>query len=137
MTKPSPMTPSRPYLLRALYEWITDNQFTPHLLVDAAAPGVEVPKSSVQDGRVVLNVDPAAVQSLKLGNEWIHFSARFSGVAREVAFPVSAVLAIYARENGQGMMFSTEPGGPPQPPDAEPPDGGPGGRGRPGLRVVK
>lgn len=137
MNKPSQMTPSRPYLLRALYEWITDNELTPHLLVDAAVPGVEVPKAAVQDGRVVLNVDPVAVQSLQLGNEWIHFSARFSGVPRDVALPVSAVLAIYARENGQGMMFSTEPGGPPQPPDAAPPQGGAGGRGRAGLRVVK
>jgi stringent starvation protein B len=131
------MTPSRPYLLRALYEWITDNRLTPHLLVDAAAEGVDVPDSYVRDGRIVLNVDPAAVQDLQLGNDWISFTARFGGVSKNVALPVASVLAIYARENGQGMMFSADPGSEPEPPES----GGAGGavkaRGRPGLRVVK
>lgn len=129
------MTPNRPYLLRALYEWITDNQLTPHLLVDATTDNVRVPESYIRDGRIVLNVAPAAVQALQLGNDWIRFTARFAGVSREVEVPAAAVLAIYAKENGQGMMFTGDSDGEPPSPDDE--GGAPKGRGKPGLRVVK
>ncbi len=125
------MTSSRPYLIRALYQWILDNEQTPHLLVDAIAEGVSVPERYVQDGRIVLNIAPRAVNVLDLGNEDISFEARFGGVSSSVVFPVSAVVAIYARENGQGMMFGQEDNpDPPEPETPEPPK-------RPGLRVVK
>ena len=129
------MTSNRPYLLRALYEWIGDNQMTPHILVDAGAPGVEVPRQAVQKGKVILNIDPAAVRELNLGNQFLTFSARFSGRQFEVTVPVDAVLAIYSKENGQGMMFAQEEGAP-APDD---PDSGPGGSSsrRPHLTVVK
>ncbi len=127
------MTANRPYLLRALYEWIGDNEMTPHILVDAGVPGVEVPDQAVQKGKVILNIDPAAVRELNLGNEWLTFSARFSGRSFNVTVPVEAVLAIYAKENGQGMMFAQEDG--PDSPGG--PDGGPSGPKRPHLTVVK
>ena len=104
------MTSSRPYLLRALLDWISDNGQTAHLLVDATRPGTVVPTQFVQDGKITLNIGPAAVQGLEMGNEWISFSARFAGHPMQVSVPVAAVLAIYARENGQGMMFGNEPG---------------------------
>ena len=133
----APMSSNRPYLIRAMYEWISDNGMTPHLLVDAAAPGVQVPSQAIKDGRVVLNVAGRAVANLELGNEWIRFKARFAGVGHEVEVPIPAVQAIYAQESGQGMMLPHEDG--PQPPG----DGGDGGdpKGdaprRPHLRVVK
>lgn len=99
------MTSHRPYLLRALYEWIADNGMTPHLLVDATRSGVRVPPHVVQDGRVVLNVAERAVSQLQMNNDSISFSARFGGVSHPVSVPVSAVLAIYARETGQGMAL--------------------------------
>lgn len=99
------MTSNRPYLVRALYEWICDNSLTPYLLVDANAPGVRVPSQSVKDGRIVLNVAPRAVTRLELADDVVSFQARFSGVAMLVLVPVDAVLAIYAMENGQGMLF--------------------------------
>ncbi len=102
------MTSTRPYLIRALYEWIEDNGMTPHILVDAESPGVAVPKQHVHDGRIVLNVNHSAVRDLRLGNQWIEFNARFGGVARSLQIPVAAVMAIYARENGQGMAFGDE-----------------------------
>lgn len=116
------MTSSRPYLIRALYDWINDNQMTPHLLVDANTSGVRVPPEHVHDGRIVLNINSSAVQNLELGNEWIFFGARFGGVSHELEIPVAAVLAIYARESGQSMVFGREPGGDeidPTDPDAE------------------
>ncbi|MGH8041670.1 MAG: ClpXP protease specificity-enhancing factor [Rudaea sp.] len=112
------MTSNRPYLLRAMYDWISDNGLTPYILVDAAAPGVEVPSSAVKDGRVVLNVAGRAVVRLELGMEHVQFMARFSGVSRNVQVPMHAILAIYAHENGQGMMFPAE-NAPPQPPAAD------------------
>jgi stringent starvation protein B len=129
------MTSNRPYLLRALYEWIGDNQMTPHILVDADAPGVDVPEQAVQKGKVILNIDPAAVRGLNLGNQFLTFSARFSGRQFDVTVPVDAVLAIYSKENGQGMMFAGDDG--PDTPDG--PDSGPDGpkRKRPHLTVVK
>ncbi|MEM9303233.1 MAG: ClpXP protease specificity-enhancing factor [Pseudomonadota bacterium] len=99
------MNSSRPYLIRALYEWIADNGMTPHLLVDATMAGVDVPQHAVQDGKITLNVGMKAVSSLTLENDAIAFGARFSGVAHDIFVPPDAVLAIYARENGQGMMF--------------------------------
>lgn len=103
---PSPrMTSKRPYLLRALYAWIADNGMTPHLVVDAMRPGVQVPPFAVNDGRVVLNVAERAVVGLELGNDAITFTARFGGVSHPVRVPVSAVLLIYARETGHAMAL--------------------------------
>lgn len=99
------MTSHRPYLLRALYEWIADNGMTPHLLVDATRQGVHVPSHAVKDGKIVLNIAERAVSHLEMGNEAIRFSARFGGVSYPVSVPVQAVLAIYARETGQGMAL--------------------------------
>jgi stringent starvation protein B len=103
------MTSHRPYLLRALYEWIADNGMTPHLLVDATRPHVQVPAHAIKDGRIVLNVAERAVAGLQMSNDVIRFSARFGGVSHAVSVPVSAVLAIYARETGQGMALPEDP----------------------------
>lgn len=127
------MRSSRPYLVRALHEWIVDNGCTPYLLVDATFEGVEVPQQYVKDGQIVLNISPSAVGGITLGNEQIRFRGRFGGVAVEVAVPVPAVLGIYARENGQGMVFDREPPGNPEPPGGD--DAARGGK--PALRVVK
>ena len=124
-------TPRRPYLVRAMHEWMTANNQTPHLVVDATVAGAEVPRAFVRDGRITLNVSWQATQALKLGNEWIEFSARFGGVAQQVRVPVTAVLGIYARETGQGMLFQDEG-------EAPPPAAGAGDTGsRPKLRVIK
>ncbi len=112
----SRMTSHRPYLLRALYAWIADNDMTPHLLVDASRPGVQVPAFAVNDGKVVLNVAARAVSALEMGNEAIVFTARFGGISHSVWVPVTAVLAIYARETGQGMALPDELGGATPPP---------------------
>lgn len=104
----SNMTPRRPYLLRAFYEWLVDNDLTPHLVVDATMSGVRVPMEFVQDGQIILNVAPRAVGNLELGNEAIMFNARFSGRPHSVIVPLYAVQAIYARENGAGTMFEPE-----------------------------
>lgn len=96
----------RPYLIRALYDWVLDNDLTPHLLVAADAAGVEVPRQYVtEEGRITINISPSAVQGLSLGNDWIAFSARFSGRGYTINIPPGAVLALYARENGEGMLF--------------------------------
>ena len=102
------MTSFRPYLLRALYAWIADSDMTPHLLVDATRPGVQVPASAVNDGKVVLNVAARAVSGLEMGNDGIAFTARFGGVSRPVWVPMAAVLAISARETGQIMPLPPE-----------------------------
>lgn len=102
------MTSSRPYLIRALYEWILDNECTPHVLVNASHDEVEVPRQFVKDGQIVLNVAPSAVQDLNLSNDSLSFNARFAGEPHYVYVPVGAVLGIYARENSQGMVFETE-----------------------------
>ncbi len=104
MTDPAQTISTRPYLIRALYEWCTDNGFTPYVAV-AVDEHVQVPREYVKDGEIVLNISFDATTSLKLGNEFIEFKARFAGTAREVMVPVSRVIAIYARENGQGMAF--------------------------------
>ena len=133
------MKPRRPYLLRAMHEWICDSGCTPHLVVDATADGVDVPRAYVKDGKIVLNVSMSATAQLKLGNDEVSFSGRFGGASMYVRVPIAAVLAIYARETGQGLVFSDEDGAPtpgapePSPPDATPPE--PGRRAR--LTVVK
>jgi len=104
------LTPTRPYLIRAMHEWMADNGQTPLVMVDATAAGVAVPEQHVQDGRIILNISWSATQNLVLGNEQISFSARFSGASHQVIVPTSAVQGIYARESGQGMMFQDEPG---------------------------
>lgn len=129
------MTSNRPYLLRALYEWIADNDMTPHVLVEAGFDGVDVPDQAVQKGKVILNIDNAAVRDLDLGNEWLTFRARFSGNDYPVTVPIGAVLAIYSKENGQGMMFAQDD-------DTDPPTGPDGSPGdelpkRPHLKIVK
>ena len=118
------MTSHRPYLLRALYQWIADNGMTPHVLVDAGQPGVQVPPHTVKEGRVVLNIAERAVARLEMDNESVRFTARFGGVSYPVQVPIAAVLAIYARETGQGMALP-EDVGPGPAPDDEPPGQGP------------
>ena len=130
------MTSNRPYLLRAMYDWISDNGLTPYILVDAAAPGVEVPPSAVKDGRVVLNVAARAVTQLELGMDKVRFMARFSGVSRSVEAPMQAILAIYAHENGQGMMFPAENAPPPPATDVSATATAPPKKGN-HLRIVK
>ena len=128
------MTSNRPYLIRAIHEWILDNNFTPHLVVDATMDNVTVPRQFVEDGRIVLNIAPGSVRGLHISNELVTFGARFSGAHFDVELPIFSVLAIYARENGQGLAFADEEGetGPPPEPDSPPekPKG-------PSLRVVK
>jgi len=123
------MTSSRPYLLRAIYEWIVDNGLTPYLLVNAEINDVDVPLEHVNNGKIILNVAPEAVQGLELGDEAVSFSARFGGKPQQIYFPVSAALAIYARENGRGMVFSDDDDTPPEPSKTKP--------SQPTLRVVK
>ncbi len=132
----SEMTSNRPYLLRALYEWLVDNGKTPYLMVNADCQGTVVPQRFVENGRIILNVDPSAVSELLLGNDWISFSARFGGVAEEILIPPKAVLGIYARENGQGMLFPDDDSEVEDIPDDEPDPTPPSGR-RPSLKVVK
>lgn len=103
------MKSSRPYLARALYEWLLDNELTPYLVVDATLPGVEVPRQLVQNGQIVLNVAPTAVRDLFMENQAIGFNARFGGQPMQVMIPTPALIAIYARENGAGMVFGHEP----------------------------
>jgi stringent starvation protein B len=138
MTTPAAKSSNRPYLLRALYEWIGDNDMTPHVLVDATHAGVQVPKAAVKDGRVVLNIAARAVAGLDMGNRELRFKARFGGVSHSVVVPMPAILAIYAQETGQGMMLPEDGGALAEeaPNDApEPPEDGPKRGGH--LRVVK
>ncbi|WP_028696604.1 ClpXP protease specificity-enhancing factor [Pseudomonas cremoricolorata] len=141
------MNSSRPYLVRALYEWIVDNDCTPHMLVNAEYPAVQVPDGFASDGQIVLNISPSAVRNLHMDNDAVSFEGRFGGVAHSLYVPSGAILGIYARENGQGMVFELEPvedaddlleaeevDG-----DDSPDDGGqpPRPSGRPSLKVVK
>lgn len=128
------MTSNRPYLLRALYEWIGDNGLTPYLLVDAAIEGVRVPPGAAKDGRIVLNIASGAVTQFDVSNDYVRFLARFGGVSQSIHVPMAAVLAVYAQENGQGMMFSAENAPAEPPPGAPQPDETPK---RPHLRVIK
>lgn len=105
MSETTSITPTRPYMVRALYEWIEDNALTPYLMVDATADNVQIPTEHVQDGRIVLNIASRATGNMVMGNEYINFSARFGGVSQEIWVPITAVLGIYAKENQQGMFF--------------------------------
>ena len=137
------MNSSRPYLVRALYEWIVDNDCTPHMLVNSDYPKVQVPAGFASDGQIVLNVSPTAVRNLHMDNEAVSFEGRFGGVPHTLYVPIPAIMGIYARENGEGMVFDLEErlGGDdedePQddgpPPSTEPPRPS----GRPSLKVVK
>lgn len=132
----SEMTSNKPYMLRAFHQWIVDNHCTPYLVIAADFPGVEVPVQFVRDGQITLNIAPSAVRELVLDNRWVEFSARFSGVPTLVRAPMSSIMAIFAKENGQGMGFDLEA------PDDPDPDGTPGGSDeggskKPSLRVVK
>ncbi|MDX7990584.1 ClpXP protease specificity-enhancing factor [Xenorhabdus littoralis] len=102
------MSPRRPYLLRAHYEWLLDNELTPHIVADVSLYGVNVPMEYAQNGQIILNISPRAVGNLELTNDEVRFNARFGGVARQVTVPMAAVIAVYARENGAGMMFEPE-----------------------------
>ncbi|MCQ8106115.1 ClpXP protease specificity-enhancing factor [Methylomonas sp. SURF-2] len=128
------MTPLKPYLIRSIYEWITDNNLTPHLLVNAEYPGVNLPADFVENGRIVLNIRPAAIQGLVLGNDEIQFNARFSGKPMRINAPTQAILAIFAKENGRGMVFDPEEDAGDDNPTPPEPDNPPP---RPQLRVVK
>lgn len=139
------MSSSRPYLIRSLYEWILDNQCTPYVLVNAHYPDTVVPQAFVEAGQIVLNLSPNAIRHLEMDNDKICFDGRFGGVAQQVWLPSQAVMAIYARENGQGMVFEVEPA--PLPPSADSPAApvgaapgkpAPGTKpARPALKVVK
>ncbi len=137
------MTSSRPYIIRALYDWILENQCTPYVLVDAFGKGVEVPQEHVKDGQIVLNISPTAVQSISIANEAVEFDGRFGGIPKKVVVPIRSVLGIYAKENGQGMMFeSEEPSDPTDPPkerDNNTKEGLSGTRraNKPSLKIVK
>jgi len=143
------MTSSKPYLIRAMYDWIVDNDLTPYIVFDATADQVDVPQEYIEDGRIVLNISPQATRGLHLENERIIFSARFSGVPTQISAPPTATLALYAKENGRGMVFADEDedggsatGGPdsPTPPQGPGPSGPSGGgrrSGGPKLRRVK
>src|ERR1700722_20568009 len=140
----TPVPPKRPYLLRAMHQWISDCGNTPHVIVDAERAGPQIPKAYVKDGKIVLNLSFTATQRLKLGNADVEFDARFSGVVHHVTFPVASVMGIYARETGEGMVFSDQDLGPepPRPTSTEEGSGtgsssGAPPRARPQLKVVK
>ncbi|MBR9727694.1 ClpXP protease specificity-enhancing factor [Shewanella intestini] len=103
-----PITPNRPYLLRAYYEWLMDNHLTPHVVVDAFVPGTEVPQQFVKDGQIVLNIASGAVGNLQMTNDAVEFNARFGGVPQQVYLPLASIVAIYARENGAGTVFDAD-----------------------------
>lgn len=126
------MDTRRPYLLRAMYDWIIDQGWTPFLLVDATKPDVAVPTDYIQDGRIVLNISPAACAALMLGNDMVSFQARFGGYPHHIQFSPYAVLAIYARENGEGLVFAPDDNREPPPPSTQPPKPN-----KPRLSVVK
>ena len=128
------MTSTRPYLLRAFYEWISDNEMTPYILVDAEAADVGVPQQYVVDGQIVLNVGTSAVKELNTDDERLRFNARFGGMPFEVMVPIRSIKAIYAKENGKGMVFSDDDMSPlsPEPTNAAPKDSK-----KPHLRLIK
>jgi stringent starvation protein B len=127
--------PKRPYLLRAMHQWIAECGNTPHVIVDAGREGADVPRAYVTDGKITLNLSEGATQRLRLGNEDVEFEARFAGVNHHVRFPVSAVLGIYAKETGEGMVFSEQDLGPEPPTRPTPAEEG--AARRPQLKVVK
>ncbi|MSS76817.1 MAG: ClpXP protease specificity-enhancing factor [Methyloglobulus sp.] len=125
------MTPLKPYLIRSVYEWIVDNDLTPHLLVNAETNKGNLPTSYIEDGKIILNMRPQAIDTLSLGNEFIEFNAKFSGRPVQIAASVSAVMAIYAKENGKGLVFDQENNDDNEPPPEQAPPN------KPSLRVVK
>ncbi|MDA1342277.1 MAG: ClpXP protease specificity-enhancing factor [Proteobacteria bacterium] len=125
------MTPLKPYLIRSVYEWIVDNDLTPHLLVNAETNKGNLPTSYIEDGKIILNMRPQAIDTLSLGNEFIEFNAKFSGRPVQIAASVSAVMAIYAKENGKGLVFDQENNDDDEPPPEQAPPN------KPSLRVVK
>lgn len=141
------MTSNRPYLIRAIYDWLVDNDCTPHVVVDAGVEGVSVPQNYVSNGQIVLNLAPRAVTAFHMDLDAISFNTRFGGMPTDIFIPTEAVLGIYARENGQGMLFSDEEG--PEPPpkgsgtkgeqkkDSRGEKDGKSGSSRPSLKVVK
>tara|TARA_B100000959_G_C14801725_1_gene550029 strand:- start:485 stop:895 length:411 start_codon:yes stop_codon:yes gene_type:complete len=136
------MSSSRPFIIRALYEWILENDCTPYILVNAFADGVEVPQEHVKDGQIILNISPSAVQSLLVENQSLEFNGRFAGIPTRVYVPMQAVMGIYAKENGQGMVFDSESGNPEPPPapdsgGSDKPKPSSSSKNKPGLRVVK
>jgi stringent starvation protein B len=131
------MTPNQPYLLRAFYEWIVDNNLTPYLVVNATYPGTQVPQEHVQAGQIVLNVSPSSTGKMLLGNHEITFDARFGGVPRSLVIPCKAVLAIYAKENGAGTVFTPEDELDSDEPDMTELPEKPTKKGKPTLTVVK
>ena len=99
------LSPTRPYMVRAIFEWLEDNNLTPYIMVDTNQPNVNVPLEYIEDGRIVLNIASRATGNLKIDNDYVHFNARFGGVSREIWVPMSALMGIYAKENSQGMFF--------------------------------
>ncbi len=145
------MTPNRPYLLKGFFDWILDNELTPHLVANATMPHVQVPEQFIKDGKIVLNIAPSAVTNFSMDLEAVSFSARFGGSPFQIYLPVYAIEAIYARENGAGTMFEPEAGYQPEPeadltalelaPEEEigtdPEVAPPKPKGKPSLRVIK
>jgi stringent starvation protein B len=130
MSRERPASAQRPYLLRAMHEWMTDNALTPHIVVDADSGNLGVPLEHIRENRIVLNVSYAATRGLVIGNDSVAFEARFNGIPKALNIPVDLVLGIYAKESGQGMVFSDETKSPPD-------DPGPADDTRPKLKVVK
>ncbi|HAO25064.1 MULTISPECIES: ClpXP protease specificity-enhancing factor [unclassified Methylophaga] len=129
------MSSQKPYLIRAIYQWLLDNQSTPYLLVNTNHEGVVVPEQYIRDARIVLNLAPDAISGLNMDNEWVSFSARFSGKAMDLFIPVIAIQAIYGKENNEGMFFPEEENPtPPTPPSVEPTKTT---NGKPSLKLVK
>ena len=135
------MTSNRPYLMRAMYDWILDNELTPHIMIDAEMPNVEIPRQYVEDGKIILNVAPRAVQGFLIDNECLGFNARFGGKPYNIYAPINAIRAVYAAENNEGMMFDKLPEAEVQSPesseDSSPDTPAPDKSKRPTLRVVK
>lgn len=130
------MTSNKPYLIRAFFDWIVDNNLTPYILVDAAYPNVQVPTEHIRQGRIVLNISPVATRGLLLENDRIVFAARFSGQTQQIFVPPNAVLEIYAKENGRGIAFAIEEGDEP-PPANMTPEGETGTKKKGALKLVK
>ena len=141
------MNSSKPYLLRAFYDWIMDNDMTPHVVVEATEEEVRVPEQYIEDGRIILNISAYAVQNLELEQNHVAFQAKFAGVPFDVYVPLTYVSAIYAKENGRGMVFKDEFEDEDPPPEADESSGSEGGskssfsskskKGRPNLTLVK
>jgi len=132
------MTSSRPYLIRDIYQWICDNGLTPYILVNAEHSQAVVPMQHIEDGKIVLNISSQAIDNLNIDNDWLLFSARFSGKSMDISIPVVAILAIYAKENGQGMVLDREEtSDETPPPDGSGPSAGSPGVKKPHLELVK